>query len=232
MSSTDISKPLRMLNPGTLDSWWGPYDNVAAACLAIPNEAKDVDGVMINFRQGKVVGISTPDGIIDYHWPKSYTNEGLVIKSGIPIDKSVTPEKTSFIQSLPVVTSSNLFNKATVTPSVKRGKDGVNISDNNVSTSAPIPVIPSVLHRARSQSNNNGAIMFTEYDASGAVIPTGGSDVPVSSFTPSANTIAVTVSARKVDLADFMVYRGAVQTVFVPYVEVIERFMVLTSPEV
>lgn len=138
---------------------------------------------------------------------------------------SVTPEKTNFIQSLPVVTSINLFNKATVTPSIKRGKDGVNIADTNVSTSAPIPISsPGTLHRARSQSNNFGFVMYTEYDANGAVIPTGGSDVGASTFTPTVNTVAITVSARKIDLADFMVYKNTtgVITAYVPYAEVIQ----------
>jgi hypothetical protein len=94
MSSTDISKPLRTLNPGTLDAWWGPYDNIASACTAIPNETKDVDGVMVNFRQGKVVGITTTDGIIDYHWKKVYTDLGLVKKEVAPTEFDTLKEYT------------------------------------------------------------------------------------------------------------------------------------------
>jgi hypothetical protein len=78
MSSTDISKPLRTLNPGALDSWWGPYQNVAAACAAIPNETKDVDGQMVNFREGKKVGIITSSGIVEHWWGSLYTDIGLI----------------------------------------------------------------------------------------------------------------------------------------------------------
>lgn len=71
MSSTEIAKGFKKTNPGTLDEWYGPYATIEAANLAVP----------VPIRLGKVVGINTNDGIVDYWWAKSTANDSLVRKS-------------------------------------------------------------------------------------------------------------------------------------------------------
>lgn len=82
-------KNFKLLNPGSLDGWFGPYADVAAACLAIPNTT--VDG--LSFRLGKVAGITTTDGVIDYHWPIDFSDAGLIKKqiSIKDLDKALLP---------------------------------------------------------------------------------------------------------------------------------------------
>ena len=80
MSSTEISKNFKQLNPGPLSEWYGPYPDLLSACYAIPNVEGLYEGVMVNFRKDKVVGITTPEGTVDYWWPKLFTNAGLVRK--------------------------------------------------------------------------------------------------------------------------------------------------------
>lgn len=75
MSSTEISKGFKKMNPGPLDAWYGPYADVNSACIAIPNVT--LDGV--KFRMGKIVGINTIDGIIEYWWNNG-TNDGDLIE--------------------------------------------------------------------------------------------------------------------------------------------------------
>lgn len=82
----EIDTRFKRKNPGVLDRLYGPYANVAAACAAVPNTEKLVDGVMVNFREGQVVGIKTADGIVDYWWKKTYADSGLIKKVSEKID--------------------------------------------------------------------------------------------------------------------------------------------------
>ncbi len=70
MASKEISKNFRLLNSLPLDAWYGPYETVADACLAVPSE----------IRLGKVVGITTPSGLQDYWWNDSILDSGLKAK--------------------------------------------------------------------------------------------------------------------------------------------------------
>jgi hypothetical protein len=84
MASTETSKNIKLLNGGSLDGWWGPYASAAAACAAIPNQEGLIDGVPVNFRQGKRVGINTALGVISMVWRNGYLDSNLVEESVIP----------------------------------------------------------------------------------------------------------------------------------------------------
>jgi hypothetical protein len=104
MASTETSKSIKLLNGGPLDGWWGPYANVAAACAAIPNTEALVDGVMVNFRQGKVVGIVTSEGIIKHSWNGiDFSNNGLKSDYGINYSTIAIPASSNFLNPSAVV---------------------------------------------------------------------------------------------------------------------------------
>jgi hypothetical protein len=104
MASTETSKSIKLLNGGPLDGWWGPYVNIAAACAAIPNTEALVDGAMVNFRQGKVVGITTSEGIIKHSWNGiDFSNNGLKSDYGINYASSIVPASSNFLNPSAVV---------------------------------------------------------------------------------------------------------------------------------
>jgi lysophospholipase L1-like esterase len=89
MSSTEIAKGFKKLNPGPLDEWYGPYANTAAACAAIPNS--EISGG--NLRSGKTVGIITVGGVVDYAWRSGVSDADLkVITDFAPFSKTVEVE--------------------------------------------------------------------------------------------------------------------------------------------
>ncbi|MGY4385632.1 hypothetical protein ACVWYN_002678 [Pedobacter sp. UYP24] len=77
MASTANSKNFKMVNPGPLDAWMGPYESVDAANTAIPNVVIDVDGTPKNFREGKFAIVLIGAVRILHWWDQDYTNSGL-----------------------------------------------------------------------------------------------------------------------------------------------------------
>lgn len=77
---TEIAKAFKRTNPGSFDALYGPYDSLAAACLAVPNVTKLVDGVLRNFRTGQVIGLNTPGGIVEYWWMNGFFDTDLELK--------------------------------------------------------------------------------------------------------------------------------------------------------
>ena len=65
---TEIAKNFRLLNPGRLDSWYGPYSSLINANNTVP----------VGIRRNKIVGIVTPSGTVDYWWKNGTTNASLV----------------------------------------------------------------------------------------------------------------------------------------------------------
>lgn len=63
-----------------MDALYGPYPDLAAACAAVPNAEKLVDGVLINFRQGQVVGIKIAGVIVDHNWKTGFNDNDLIRK--------------------------------------------------------------------------------------------------------------------------------------------------------
>jgi|GEM_PF-93879 len=57
--------------------YYGPYNTLAAAASAVPNTVNDG----VSLRKGKVVGINSIDGIIDYWWKLGVTDDDLVFKN-------------------------------------------------------------------------------------------------------------------------------------------------------
>jgi hypothetical protein len=150
MASTETSKSFKLLNGGPLDGWWGPYANVTAACIAIPNQEGLVDGIMVNFREGKVVGIkSGADGIVEYCWQKNYTDAGLVKKVGETVNGSITNEKladgsVSLNKATFKYIGKNKFNKGTVSVGYISSNTGaIDPSNATYDTSDFIAIIPS-----------------------------------------------------------------------------------------
>ncbi len=65
---TQIAKNFKLLNPGRLDSWYGPYNSILDANNNVPS----------GIRRNKIVGILTVDGTVDYWWKNSTLNSSLV----------------------------------------------------------------------------------------------------------------------------------------------------------
>lgn len=65
---TQIAKNFKLLNPGRLDSWYGPYSSTSVANSAVPT----------GIRRNKIVGIVTVGGTVDYWWKNGTTNSSLV----------------------------------------------------------------------------------------------------------------------------------------------------------
>ncbi|MGN8055651.1 hypothetical protein ACTJKN_05210 [Pedobacter sp. 22163] len=103
MSSTEIAKGFKKLNPGPLDEWYGPYANTAAACAAIPNT--EISGS--KFRLGKVVGVITDSIIVDYAWKGGVLDadlqpvfKGLIDEETLaPIEKNINTLKQTVTQA-------------------------------------------------------------------------------------------------------------------------------------
>lgn len=67
-----------MTNPGPLDSRRGPYPTTAAACIAIQNVTKTVDGVAVNYRDGVLVDIGSNGNYLTYWWKGGFADSNLV----------------------------------------------------------------------------------------------------------------------------------------------------------
>jgi hypothetical protein len=78
MSNTQIAKGFSLTNPGPLDSRRGPYPTTVAACLAIPNTTKLVDGISKNYRDGVFVDIGTDGNYTTFWWKGGYADGNLV----------------------------------------------------------------------------------------------------------------------------------------------------------
>lgn len=73
-TGTEIAKPLKFMNPGSLDENRGPYPSTAAANLAIPNTVKGGR----NLREGKIVDIGIVPTLVPYWWNGGYADKNLV----------------------------------------------------------------------------------------------------------------------------------------------------------
>lgn len=73
MSNTETSKSIKLMNPGPLDAWMGPYESVAAANAAIPNLV--LEGK--NLRVAKFPLIGTDDSYVIYCWQGGFANSNL-----------------------------------------------------------------------------------------------------------------------------------------------------------
>jgi hypothetical protein len=68
MANTEIAKSFKLLNPGPLDAWYGPYDSIALANQAVPSA----------IRLNKKVGINTDNGVVEYWWKDGVLDNDLV----------------------------------------------------------------------------------------------------------------------------------------------------------
>jgi|GEM_PF-4327355 len=93
-NATEIAKPFKRTNPGHIDLLYGPYNSLAEACREVPNATKEVDGVEKNFRAGQVIGLNTPDGIVEYWWPNNTDDTDLVVKS-VNVSELATKEEAN-----------------------------------------------------------------------------------------------------------------------------------------
>ncbi|MGN7203940.1 hypothetical protein ACTHQF_06670 [Pedobacter sp. SAFR-022] len=57
-NSTSIAKSFKLLNPGNLDGWYGPYESISLANAGVPAV----------IRLHKKVGINTTSGLVEYWW--------------------------------------------------------------------------------------------------------------------------------------------------------------------
>ncbi len=73
----DLNKPFRLVNPGDLDSWVGPYSSLAAARAAVPVSMRAKNGVPF----GRTVKIMTAQGIVEYWWKNGTGDNDLVEKN-------------------------------------------------------------------------------------------------------------------------------------------------------
>ena len=56
--ANEISKQQKLMNPGNLDAWYGPYNSAELAIAAVP----------VSIRPGKTVGINITGGIEERWW--------------------------------------------------------------------------------------------------------------------------------------------------------------------
>lgn len=73
--ANEVSERIKLMNPGSLDEWYGPYASISAANSAVP----------ASVRSGKVVLI----GNVEYWWINNTSDPGLVPKSSGAVDLSV-----------------------------------------------------------------------------------------------------------------------------------------------
>jgi len=69
--ANEVSQRIKLMNPGNLDEWYGPYTSTANANLAVP----------ASVRSGKTVAVSTSAGIVEYWWRNGSLDVDLVAKN-------------------------------------------------------------------------------------------------------------------------------------------------------
>ncbi|MGF6352487.1 lysophospholipase L1-like esterase [Paenibacillus sp. 4624] len=128
--------------------------------------------------------------------------------NSIPADKSVTPDKTSFMQ-----TTTNLFNPAAVEYGIVHSANGTIVYNESYYASGYIPVSVGTVYKATKCADYayyNSSKVFV----SGVVNPIGPS---VNTLTPPAGAAYVRITIRVVDLNTTMVCKNSLPSSYVAY---------------
>ena len=108
----EISQPVRLTNNKHVDAWYGPYESIAAANTAVPQE----------MRLRRVVGVILPGGIVDHCWRSGVQDTDLV-PVRIELQTSATHIQWRYVGD---PTWNNLVSLAAITgPQGAQGVQGV-----------------------------------------------------------------------------------------------------------